>query len=214
MCCCAQISEGAEALKKIGSYYSGPELKHAAGQMLLTSKGTGKQLDKVSFEYWVKGAEAFTKMNYIEILNSKDVYVMVNNKRNTIYARPQSQVYTKSSVGLFDPEQLNMLLNTKGAKVTVLKAGGSNKLTLSGLQNTGFSSVTITYSASDFKILNVKADIAPSGDQEGRMLEVIYSFTDKTASSGSSDVFSSAKYLTATGGKTFYAKAYQNYQKL
>src|SRR5437868_5471695 len=50
----AQQDDAFKELQKIRAYYDGPELKHIAGQMLLTNKNNSKAIDKVDFEYWIK----------------------------------------------------------------------------------------------------------------------------------------------------------------
>lgn len=216
--CCAkaQQSEAMSELQKIKAYYAGPELKHVAGQMLLKNITTTKQVDKVDFEYWAKGKQIFTKMNFIEILNNNEVYVMVNNRKKTIYGRPQAQVTQKNSTGFFDPDQLNALLNTKGAVVTVTKGAALNKLSMSGLQNTRFASVVISYSTANYKIIAVTAMISPvQGANQKLVLEVKYTVNNKTTIAGEPPVFSAAKYITKNNkGNYIYTKTYQNYQKL
>src|SRR5882757_8505633 len=144
-CATAQKAEAVSELQKIKVWYTGSDLKHVAGQMLLKNIGTLKPVDKVDFEYWARDKEIFTRMNYIEILNNKDVYIMVNNKKRSIYARLQADVAQKTSVGFFDPEQLNLLLSSKASTVTITKGATTNKIAMSGLLNSNFSAITISY---------------------------------------------------------------------
>jgi hypothetical protein len=215
-CATAQKAEAVSELQKIRAYYTGSELKHVAGQMLLKNAGTAKPIDKVDFEYWVKDKEIFTRMNYIEILNNNDVYIMVNNKKKSIYARQQADVIQKTSVGFFDPEQLNVLLSSKASSITVTKGGAINKITMSGLQNTRFSSITISYSATDYKITAIDATVSDTpGSAQRSVLEIRYNTTEKTTVSAEPAVFSSTKYLVETSkGKFNYTNNYINYQKL
>ncbi len=214
-CVHAQTAEAAAELDKIKKYYAGPELKHVAGYMLLKDKTTDKQMDKVSFEYWAMDKQIFTRMDYIEILNNDKLYVMVNNKRKTIYARPQAEIKQQASPNMFDPRQLSTLLNSKGAVATVTKVNGSNKMTLSNLLNTRFSSLVITY-GNDYRILSVDAVVAAEpGNNQQSILEIRYTKIEKTSASAAPAVFSEQKYVSKnTKGKYVYTSAYQNYQKL
>jgi len=213
----AQQGEAMDELQKIKAYYTGTELKHVSGQMQLKNSITGKQVDRVVFEYWAKDKQVFTKMSYLEILNNNEVYVMVNNKQKTIYAREQAQAAVQQSgAGFFDPEQLNKLLSTKGTSLSIKKGAGNNKLYMSGLQNSRFSSVVITYSATDHKIIAVDAVVSEMpGNSEKLVLEIKYTTTEKTVVSGESVVFSASKYIEKNKkGNYTYTTTYQNYQKL
>jgi hypothetical protein len=212
----AQQADGVAELQKIRAYYAGSELKHAIGQMVLKNTTTGKQVDKVDFEYWAKDNQVFTKMNYIEILNNNGFYVMVNNKAKSIYARAQSDMPQKASVGFFDPEQLNALLNTKGANAVISKdAAGNNKLLMTGLKNTRFTSFAITYGA-DYKIIGIDAAVNPEPSSNNKLtLTVKYSLTEKTVVTTEPTIFSEAKYITKNNKGIYnYTATYQNYQKL
>jgi hypothetical protein len=213
----AQDTGAAKEMQKIRDYYSGPELKHIAGQMLLTNKVTGKQVDKVDFEYWIKDKQVFTKMNYIEILSSSNTYIMVNHRTKSIYARPLDQLQGKPVAGFFDAEQLNKLLNTKGTRVNLLKNGAFNKLMISGLSDSRFSDLGITYDVSDNKIRSINAVVSnlPGEDDEHLVLQINYSRTDKTNVTTLPDLFSATRYVEIDkNGKLNYTHNYQSYQKL
>lgn len=212
----AQQTEATAELQKIRAYYGGGELKHAVGQMLLKNTTTGKQVDKVDFEYWAKDNQLFTKMNYIEILNNNGFYIMVNNKTKSIYARTQADMPQKANVGFFDPEQLNTLLNTKGTSITVSKdASGNNKLLMTGLQNSKFTSLSIMYNT-EYKIIGVDAAVNPApGSNDKLILTVKYSLTEKTMVTTEPTVFSETKYIAKNSKGVYnYTATYQNYQKL
>jgi hypothetical protein len=212
----AQLTEAKDELQKIKAYYAGPELKHAAGKMMLKNMGSPKPMDIVNFEYWVMEKQIFSKMNYIEILNNNDVYIMVNHKRKTVYGRLQSELPQKAQAGLFDPEQLAALLSTKGTMATVKKDSSVNKLSLTGLQNSRFISFDISYS-SDYKIVAIDAVVRPpEGSSQKTVLEIRYAVNEKkTNAEGPQAVFSDAKYIIKNKkGKYIYTKTYQNYQKL
>ena len=211
----AQEADAAKELQKIRAYYAGPELKHVAGQMLLVDTDKNKQVDKVTFEYWLKGSEIFTKMNYIEILSNSAVYVMVNHKRKSIYARPIGQVTPKTETPFFDAEQLRQLLNVKGTSAKLVQTGGQNKLTITGLADSRFRMVTINYDAANGRIISLDAAIRSSlPEEQALLLKVTYSVTEKTAAKSEPQVFASSKYLENTTGEFRFTRPYQNYQKL
>lgn len=212
----AQQADAGKELEKIKSWYAGPQLKHVAGQMLLTNTANGKQVDKVDFEYWIRDKQVFTKMNYIEILCNNSVYVMVNHRRRSIYARPLGEVTPKTETPFFDGTQLNELLNAKGTTVTLVKQGHLNKLLMAGLNDSRFSSISISYDAADGKIKAVEAAVKPSFDEPDQrlLLKVIYRISEKTAVTGEPAVFSAAKYMAVSKGEFIYNKMYQEYKKL
>ena len=215
----AHAQEAVDALKemqKIREYYNGPELKHVKGQMLLMDKTNNQQKDKVDFEYWIKDKLVFTKMSYIEILNNENVYVMVNNRRKSIYARPVTELATKPIATFFDADQLQQMLSVKGTKTTLTKTGGLNKLTLSGLYDSRFSEITISYQASDNKITGIYALLKKTpGENEELYLQVSYSVTEKSNTATVPAVFSESKYGRLDSKGTFiYTNSYQGYKKL
>lgn len=212
----AQQVDAVKELQRIKSYYDGPELKHVVGQMVLMDKDKGKQVDKVDFEYWLKGNEIFTKMNYIEMLSNNSVYVMVNHKRKSIFARPVGQVTPKVETPFFDANQLKTLLNVKGTSAKLESLGGGvGKLILSGLANSRFNMVSISYEQSSGKILGLDATInSDLPEEQGLILKVRYSFTEKSLVKTSPQALSAAKYLENINGEFRFVKLYQNYQKL
>jgi hypothetical protein len=213
----AQDATAVTEMQKIRAYYSGPELKHVKGQMLLTSKVTGLQKDKVDFEYWIKDNQVFSKMSYIEILSNNSIYVMVNHRKKTIYVRPAADLSAKSSATIFDPEQLNKLLNVKGTKTTLVKNDGINKLTLSGLYDSRFSEINISYEASSSKIKSVYATLkeVPGEPDQKLFLQINYAATEKTAVTTMPDILLADRYGKMDNAGTFnYSKSYAGYKKL
>lgn len=203
-------------MEKIRSFYTGPELKHIQGNMILKDADNGTQVDKVDFEYWLADKQLFSKLNYIEILSNDKVYVMVNNKAKSIYARKQTDLAHKPSPGFFDADQLKKLIAEKNANLKMEKDGNDAKIIMSGLKNYQFSTVTI-YSRSDGKIEKIQAMVnAPAGDDKQQLLlEIIYRNTSKEIMKDKPDVFSSVKYLDERKkGHFTYTQAYQNYTKL
>lgn len=213
----AQDGTAVTEMQKIRAYYSGPELKHVKGQMLLTSKITGQQKDKVDIEYWIKDNQVFSKMSYIEILSNNSIYVMVNHRKKTIYVRPATDLTTKSSSTIFDPEQLNKLLNVKGTKTTLVKNAGINKLTLSGLYDSRFSEINISYEAASSKIRSVYATLkeVPGEAEQKLFLQINYAATEKTPVTTMPDILLADRYgkMDKTG-KFNYSKSYEGYKKL
>jgi len=213
----AQDATAVTEMQKIRAYYSGPELKHVKGQMLLISKMTGQQKDKVDIEYWIKDNQVFSKMSYIEILSNNSMYVMVNHRKKTIYARPASDLTAKSSSTIFDPEQLNKLLNVKGTKTTLVKNAGLNKLTLSGLYDSRFSEINIIYETASSKIKSVYATLkeVPGEPEQKLFLQINYAATEKTTVTALPDILLADRYgkMDKTGA-FIYTKSYEGYKKL
>jgi len=212
----AQDATAAIEMQKMRAYYSGPELKHVKGQMVLTSKVTGQQKDKVDFEYWIQDNQVFSKMSYLEILSNNSIYVMVNHRKKTIYVRP-ADVATKSAATVFDPEQLNKLLNVKGTKTSLAKSAGINKLTLSGLYNSHFSEINISYEEASSKIRSVYATLKeqPGEPEQKLFLQINYEATEKTTITTMPDILSANRYgKMDRSGEFNYTKNYQGYKKL
>jgi hypothetical protein len=208
----AQDAEAMRELKSIRSFYEGPELKHITGKMILRDDTKGTTLDKVDFEYWSKGKQLFSRMNYIEILSNKDVYVMVNKNAKTIYARPADELQNKGGAG-FDVSQLQSVLNQTGTSVQI-KKGSVNKITITGISGSQFSSVTISYSPADYKISSMSAEVKGADPNDRMTLLIEYRETEKTKSADES-VFSAERYLTAKGGgKWVLAKKYSDFKQL
>lgn len=212
----AQQPNAAAEMQKIKAWYSGPELKHVAGQMLLVNKTTNQQMDKVAFEYWIKDNKAFTKMNYIEMLSNDSVYVMVNHKRKSIAVRPAGSG-TAAPTSFFDAGQMSKLLATKGVSATITQANGLNRLTIAGPLDSRFSSITIIYDPTDSKVREVEAAVKPGGEPQNQqlVLQVKYSTIEKTNSANAGSVFSTAKYIRqAKDGSINFTQTYQGYKKL
>jgi hypothetical protein len=213
----AQDATAVTEMQKIRAYYNGPELKHVTGQMLLINKTNGQQKDKVDFEYWIKDNQVFTKMNYIEILSNSNVYVMVNNSKKTIYVRRSADLATKSSATIFDPEQLNKLLNVKGTKTTLVKNAEINKLSLTGLYDSRFSEINISYEAASNKIRSVYAVLKQTPGEDGpqMVLQISYSATEKKTVTKMPDILMADRYgALDKSGEFNYTKNYQGYKKL
>jgi hypothetical protein len=213
----AQDATAVTEMQKIRAYYNGPELKHVKGQMLLISRVNGKQKDKVDFEYWIKDNQVFSKMSYIEILSNNSIYVMVNHRKRSIYVRPASELPAITSATIFDPEQLNKLLNVKGTKTTLVKNGAVNKLTLSGLYDSRFSEINITYEASTNKIRSVHATLkeVPGEEEQKLFLQITYSATQKSNVTTLPVIFSAARYgVMDKKGDFNYTNTYESYKKL
>jgi hypothetical protein len=210
----AQSADAAAELKKIQAYYGSPQLKHVKGQMLLKKKGTATPLDKVDFEYWVKGKEVYSKMNYIEILSNREVYVMVNHKKKTIYSRLQTALPQQPGAEMFGPAQLKQLLDTKGTIVSVTRGAAQHTLTMTGLRDTRFSSVVISYDAADYRITAVDAVVNETpGSNERTVLEIRYS--PGKAVANDAGIFSASRYLVQdNNGKFIYTSSYLSYQKI
>ena len=203
-------------MKLIRDYYTGTELKHLTGQMLLINKQSKKQLDKVEFEYWIKDKQVYSKMNYIEILNNSSIYVMINHRNKSIYARPLDQMESKPAQVIFDAGQLNKLLAAKGTQATLSVTGSVKKLTISGLNVSRFSNIEISYDA-DYRIRSINATMNDEDEIYGEPMElqINYSKTEKTISSTLPGVLSVSRYLEIKGNGQFeFAKNYQGYQKL
>lgn len=212
----AQNPDAIEELKKIRAFYSGPELKHITGEMLLKNKGSGKVVDNVKFEYWVKDSMVYTKMNYIEILRNQTVYVMVNHKSKSIYARMLNQINTQPSSMLFDADQLKKLLSAPGAKVIMTKEGEKSKLYMEGFADPRYSSVSLTYDPSDHKIFILEAAIketAEGANGQKLVLRINYKTTEKSKTLNTS-IFSSSRYFVQEKKSVKYINPYQNYSKL
>ncbi len=211
----AQSQDAMAEMQKIKIFYSNDDLKHVTGHMFLKETNTGKEVDKVDFEYWLKGKQIFTKMKYIEILNNNAVYIMVNHNNKSIFARKLKDLKQKPAPGFFDAEQLKNLLSTKDAKVTMVREKSNVKISLSGLSNSRFSTVDIT-SSSEGRIEKIEAAIKQTGaDDEKLRLEIIYNPVKTEKSVVNPAVFSETKYLEAKKkGHYTYTSAYQNYTKL
>ncbi len=213
----AQQNDAARELQKIRTYYNGPEMKHVSGQMLLVNKADNQQLDKVNFEYWIQDKKLFTRMSHIEVLNNDSVYVMVNHRNKTIYVRPSAAVTAATPTGFFDANQLGKLLNAKGITTTLLQEGADNKLTISGIQDSRFSSIIIKYANGDNKIKEVLAVVKPSGDKINQQLQlqVTYNLTEKSMQGSCGGCFSAGRYIkTGKDGSLEYTQIYKGYKKL
>ncbi len=216
-CSYAQQPDAMKEIEKIKAFYSGPELKHVTGQMLLTDKTTGRQIDKVDFEYWIKDKQLYTKMNYIEILNSDNLYIMVNHRLHSICVRPVKDNVAKTASPYMDISQLEKLLSMKNIKSSVSSSGGLNKLTLSGLQGSNFSDVTVNYETADNRIRSFYANVinASREDKDQLVLQVTYTKTEKINVTTDPPVFSPSKYVViGKGGELSFNGVYQGYTKL
>ncbi len=207
----AQQNDAKAELAKIREYYAGNALVHLGGQMVL--KKNAAAIDKVDFDYWVKGKQFFAKMNYIEILNNDEVYIMVNHKSKTIYGRPLSELTQQAGIGFLDPLQIQNALNAKGVTASVVKNGSGNSIRITGLQNSAFSSMVINYTDA-YKITTITAAVHPGDNNESLILDIKYAVNEKSGTE-KNDVFSAAKYISKTGkDKYTYTKTYHSYQKL
>jgi hypothetical protein len=211
--CTAQSKEGLAELQKIRSFYASAQLKRVAGQMRLTN-GSGKLVDKVDFEYWLKETMVFTRMNYMEILRNGQYYVMVNNKSRTIYARPVTAQGDKVATGFFDVDQLQQLLNGQATSIRMENgATSTKKLTIDGVKDSRFSSFSIVYSPVDYHIIRVVASVRSQVPGEPMTLQIDYSLTEKDGEESKS-LFSINRYASYQNGKLTFHKNYQDYQKL
>ncbi|HMC99186.1 MAG TPA: hypothetical protein VKH37_03505 [Ferruginibacter sp.] len=211
----AQQDDAFKELQKIRAYYDGPELKHIAGQMLLTNKTNSKAIDKVDFEYWIKDKSVFTKMNYVEIFCNDKVYIMVNHQQKSIYARAAGN--QKRSTGMFDASQFQQLLNAKGVKTGITKSAAGNQLKISGLSGSNFSDFTITYDPADNKLRSISANVinADPEDKDQLVLTVTYTKNEKSTVTTIPAVLSSDKYGTmGKDGVFHFNNNYQAYTKL
>jgi len=213
----AQPADVVKEIQKIRAYYTGTDLKHVKGQMLLSNMSTGAPVDKVDFEYWLKDKMVFTKMNYIEILSNRSVYVMVNNKYKTIYARPQDKIEQKPAAMIFDAEQLGRILSVKGATSTLTVNNGQNRLSMSGFNDPRFSSIIINYAADDYRIFSIEATVKESEATGGQKLKlkVLYNVSEKIGSGNEPAIFSASKYLQPSKkGNLEYTPNYIGYKKI
>lgn len=213
----AQPADVVKEIQKIRAYYTGTDLKHVKGQMLLSNISSGAAVDKVDFEYWLKDKMVFTKMNYIEILSNKSVYVMVNNKYKTIFARPQDKIEQKPAAMIFDAEQLGRILSVKGATSTLTVSNGQNRLSMSGFNDPRFSSIIINYAADDHRIFSIEAVVKESEATGGQKLKlkVVYSVSEKIGSGEEATIFSASKYLQPSKkGNLEYTPNYIGYKKI
>ena len=210
-----QKDEGGKALENIRKFYSGPEMKHVKGRMTLDNSVTGKRMDNVDFEYWIQDKYVLSKMNYVEILRNENLYLMINHKRKTIYARPVSSLKKTSATGIFDMDQLKQLLDTKGAGIQLIKKDSVSTIILTGLGTSNFSSVAISYYNKDYRIRSIEASVTQGREKgENLLLRVDYLFTEKTKVSGT-DVFSDSQYVTKSkGNQISFTNKFQDYKKL
>jgi hypothetical protein len=209
----AQNNEAQNELEAIRDYYGSGGLKHVRGQMVLKNVVNQQQVDKVDFEYWIKETKVFTRMNFIEILNNDSVYVMVNHQRKTIYARLTAS--QASAAPLFDAKQISNLLEQKGVVVKLEKKDTINILRLSGVKNSNFSSLTITYYSRDHRIKKIDADVVQGNSRGDKMTLQINYFLSESTASEIAGLFATSKYLQqSASGALSYQKKYQEYTKL
>lgn len=209
----AQQSEAAKELALIRQFYAGHELKHIKGVMLLKAEDNGAIIDRVNFEYWSKDSLLFTKMNYIEILSNRSFYIMANHRYRTIYVRRVNDKFTKPASGFLDADQIKALLTQKGVNVSLSKGEGMRKLVISGLQNSKFSSLTISYASHDHSIKAIEGLVEADGNDKRKILSINYNTTEKIVLADES-FFSASHYVHLNKGQISYTKTYQDYKKL
>jgi hypothetical protein len=209
----AQDSEGVREINKIRQYFSGSGLMHMKGEMTLKQLNTGGIIDNLEFETWVQGSRVLSKISFIELLKNDSVYVMVNHKTKTIYAKTVDKASRKKFDSQVTDGQVLQLLHSDGAKVTVTKLKDEGIIQISGAENSKFSLVKVRYSLNDYKVKQVEALVRPDFEEGPQnQLNIHYAVIEKSISN--QEVFSSAPFIAKIKGKIITVSSkFKDYRK-